>query len=1663
MKTIKLICLVVVLFCASFSGIDAQCPANAYWTYMVNQDGGVQFSAFDTSSLTYRYWSFGDGQYGYDNNSPVHQYDTSGTYYVCLYDVNPVGNVCTDTLCRYVQVTVPHNCAGYTVSISDILQPQPPGHTLTAIVGGNNTSGNNFRWSSGQTSGSISVVTGGAYCVTVSNTNIGCYAYACDTVHIADTCAANFTYTLEDSSNGSVKFTNYSTSSDSIVSYSWYFGDNTFSSQRNPSHPFANAGSYNVCLRMQTIGGCVNYYCDSVHIPSSGSTCKANYTYQLQPTFGNVQFSNTSTSSDSITSYYWLWGDNTPSTTQRNPLHVYPGAGVYYTCLYVHTQGGCESYYCDSIRINGTISCSGVTAQWSYTANGGTVQFTAADTANGATHHDWNFGDNSAEGFGSAPSHTYTESGTYRVCQYVYVEAGNTVACVDSLCAYVNVSLPGNCAGLSSNWSSINLTSGNVQFNATDTATGSTHHIWNFGDGTPYSLGVDPVHTYTMSGTYRVCQYTYIVGTTCTDSTCDNIQVTVPSNCTGVTASWTSSNLTNGNVRFTSADTASGSTHHIWNFGDNTASYDVNPTHAYADSGNYYVCQYVYIVGTTCVDSFCMLIHAGAGNNCGNFHAQISASSDSSNVGYKLTSLVSGGSSPYAYKWSSSNTATGSYIIATRSGNYCVTVTDVNGCTTAGCDSVSVNTGNPCEGLTATWRDSILSNGNIQFLPSDKATNVIHAWSFGDGTTSGYFDPIHAYDTAGAYYVCQYVYIAGSTCLDSFCISITVQAGTTCSGTDIFIRDVVDSSDNAHVLTAVNSSNLSFATIRWSNGDTTDIINLHSSGNYCVRVTYFNGCYAYACDSVIIGNTNPCNGVSASWTPTEVQNGGIQFNAVTNPASVSNLWLFGDGTYSTNADPIHYYAQSGLYTVCHFVYTAGYTCADSACRAIQATGSDNCHASFSYITSSTGGTGKIYFTSTSTSNDSITSLNWSFGDGQTGSGSAIAHTYANGGTYYVCLTIATAHSCTVTHCDSVTVGNSSPCHASFSWRPVNCLTVAFENTSAPGYTLQRWDYGDGTTDTSSHPYHTYTQSGTYTVILHTYYVNCYAFDTMVVTLPSCVTNDTVCGVVFEDLNNDGIMDDGETGIIGVVVHVGGVTAITDSSGYYRVILPAGPHYVYIYTPAGCIPTLPLAPDSATNAGGYNGYYITGTGGTYCGYNFGVDCNVVHICGTVYFDANNNGIFDSTETGIPNVHIIITDSAGHTHNAYTNNDGQYCETVPAGNYTITIVSPHTTGTVTPVFISLDATGAGQTYGNNNFGIYSPPGVCDLFISLTAHSTITAGFPAWYSIEVCNVGAISSGGTVSLFYDPALTFNYAYPSQSSYNASTETISWNVNSLDPGQCAYFWVAFKADAPLQLGQPVFTLADVNPGTGCNDANFDNNVDTVQQIVTGSWDPNSKLVSPIGVGPQGYINGSQELKYTLNFQNTGTAPAVNIVVQDVLSVNLNPETFHMIGASHAYTMQIEGNLVVWKFSNIMLPDSGVNEEASHGYITFGITPNQGLAQATQIQNAADIYFDYNQGVATNTTLNTIDVSLSVNNLTLTDAAITLQPNPFKDYTTIQITGAEAPYQMKIYDLLGNLVNTVVAEQNTFNVDRGTLAAGMYLYEVYQQGKIIGKGKMVAQ
>jgi gliding motility-associated-like protein len=151
--------------------------------------------------------------------------------------------------------------------------------------------------------------------------------------------------------------------------------------------------------------------------------------------------------------------------------------------------------------------------------------------------------------------------------------------------------------------------------------------------------------------------------------------------------------------------------------------------------------------------------------------------------------------------------------------------------------------------------------------------------------------------------------------------------------------------------------------------------------------------------------------------------------------------------------------------------------------------------------------------------------------------------------------------------------------------------------------------------------------------------------------------------------------------------------------------------------------------------------------------------------------------------------------------------------------------------------------------------------------------------------------------------------------------------------------------------------------------------LETFCSTIADSFDPNDKQVVPAGLTSEHRIAGTEELEYFIRFQNTGTAVAYDVIVRDKLDPSLDLSTLQVGVASHSFSFQIEGigqPELVWRFKNIMLPDSSSNEPGSHGFIKFKIKPRESLPRGTVIKNAAAIFFDFNSAIITNEVFNTI-------------------------------------------------------------------------------------------
>lgn len=263
----------------------------------------------------------------------------------------------------------------------------------------------------------------------------------------------------------------------------------------------------------------------------------------------------------------------------------------------------------------------------------------------------------------------------------------------------------------------------------------------------------------------------------------------------------------------------------------------------------------------------------------------------------------------------------------------------------------------------------------------------------------------------------------------------------------------------------------------------------------------------------------------------------------------------------------------------------------------------------------------------------------------------------------------------------------------------------------------------------------------------------------------------------------------------------------------------------------------------------------------------------------------------------------------------------------------------------------------------------------------------------------------------------------------------------------------------------------------------FDDNVATDVEciVIVNSYDPNDKQVAPLGILAQHYVTSNSMLEYKIRFQNTGTDTAYRVEVIDTLSEHIDLASLQLGSASHAYEFYVDGaNTPVfhWVFNDINLVDSLTNEPASHGHLKFKVAMKKGLAEETTITNFADIYFDYNDPIRTNSPFVTLkdnwpssleDPTIVINGDTLgivgsvpllADHLTSLYPNPITDELIIDLPpNTNSKVQIEIYDLYGERVAVKQLNGTTTTLPLD-LPNGIYMYRLnfnnrIESGKII--------
>jgi len=434
----------------------------------------------------------------------------------------------------------------------------------------------------------------------------------------------------------------------------------------------------------------------------------------------------------------------------------------------------------------------------------------------------------------------------------------------------------------------------------------------------------------------------------------------------------------------------------------------------------------------------------------------------------------------------------------------------------------------------------------------------------------------------------------------------------------------------------------------------------------------------------------------------------------------------------------------------------------------------------------------------------------------------------------------------------------------------------------------------------------------------------------------------------------------------------------------------------------------------------------------------------------FIDQNNNGTKEDTESSftygsfvyqvnnigdINNISSPIGNYAIYDSNPLNSYDFSYEVHPEYANY-------FSSGTIAHNDISIAVGSGTQTL---YFPITQIQGYNDVTVSIVPIGQPTAGFSYANKVVYTNLGTSATSGTITYTKDSLVTVG---TSQAGVANTSDGFIYNFVNLAPFETRSF--NFNINVP---SIPVVNIDDVLESSvvisaPTNDINNGNNTFTNSQIVVASYDPNDKMEAH--GGKLDFNNFSQDdyLFYTIRFQNTGTANAINIRIEDMLDAQLDEESIRMVSASHNYVMERVGNKLVWKFDYIYLPSMLANEELSNGYLTFKIKVKPGFEVGDIIPNFAEIYFDTNPAIITNIFNSTFEVQLSTPEFS--SGNLLIYPNPSNGLVYINTQNTtENLKQINLYDVLGKIIlssKNLSAKQST--IDVSALSKGVYMIEI---------------
>lgn len=442
-----------------------------------------------------------------------------------------------------------------------------------------------------------------------------------------------------------------------------------------------------------------------------------------------------------------------------------------------------------------------------------------------------------------------------------------------------------------------------------------------------------------------------------------------------------------------------------------------------------------------------------------------------------------------------------------------------------------------------------------------------------------------------------------------------------------------------------------------------------------------------------------------------------------------------------------------------------------------------------------------------------------------------------------------------------------------------------------------------------------------------------------------------------------------------------------------------------------------------------------------------DCSNNILTGYVRATSSNN--CSATDPGLPCTVIYTNVLTQETFTTFTTNGAYIFYGLPNGPGIVQVTNLPEGSVTNTLAIAVDF-GEGVDEQTAVFCASQPTPESDVSLIIIPVALARPGFEAKYSIVLANNGTTNQNGSVTFQFDPSIMIYVPTPGLNVV-VSGNTITYNYSNLSPYYTQVIYFRFLlAQPPTLIGGENLTYTATITGTG-TDTTPENNTYVLNQLVVNSYDPNDITVHEgESITPE---QTDRFLHYTIRFENTGSASAVNIRVETELDPNLDMSTFTPVAGSHPYSVQRNGNKVKFYFNDIELPHT---EPDRHGYLTYKIKPLGTVGLGDSMSAFADIFFDFNPAIVTNTVTTTVQIPAGVSDFAA--ESFTMYPNPASGMVKVVLKENNGKGVLTITDMLGKAVHTSTLSHETPDIDIHNLQPGIYMVSVSNgNGKAIRK------